>query len=297
MPDPTLAQRIKAKHPGAYDDLSDSELEHKVKLKYPSVYDDLPTSELPPENYVTGVFKKATGIGPAGPFDRPAVPAASNEFFARFPDALSLVTALLSGSNAPQQPPLVSGAMPGPPPLKGLLGLARPLSELAESATAEADVPLRFQRFDAPGKTPSVTKPHGLYVTPEGVTSPHADIGDKTAWIRPRDANVLNVTGSTPLPIRQGAIDSGTGVHALKAIVGETEFQKLATAPIDELDRRLASLGVTTKYFDRQERLEALGAMAARHAGYDGIYMHDPSAPDFTEYVGLTARGLTRANK
>lgn len=43
MPD-TLAQRVRAVHPGVYDDLSDSQLEAKVKAKYPGVYDDVPTT-------------------------------------------------------------------------------------------------------------------------------------------------------------------------------------------------------------------------------------------------------------
>lgn len=44
MPGQTLAQRVRAKYPGVYDDLSDSDLESKVKAKYPGVYDDLPTT-------------------------------------------------------------------------------------------------------------------------------------------------------------------------------------------------------------------------------------------------------------
>lgn len=43
MPD-TLAQKIKAKYPGTYDDIPDAELETKVKAKYPGVYDDIPTT-------------------------------------------------------------------------------------------------------------------------------------------------------------------------------------------------------------------------------------------------------------
>ena len=41
MPD-TLAQKIRAKYPGVYDDLSDTDLEAKVTAKYPGVYDDIP---------------------------------------------------------------------------------------------------------------------------------------------------------------------------------------------------------------------------------------------------------------
>jgi hypothetical protein len=45
----TLAQKIRAKYPGAYNDLSDTELEAKVKAKYPGAYDDLPTTSTQPE--------------------------------------------------------------------------------------------------------------------------------------------------------------------------------------------------------------------------------------------------------
>ncbi len=45
MPDQTLAQRIKTKYPGEYDDIPDAELETKVKAKYPGEYDDLPMTQ------------------------------------------------------------------------------------------------------------------------------------------------------------------------------------------------------------------------------------------------------------
>ncbi len=41
MPD-TLATLVRAKHPGAYDDMSDTALEAAVIAKFPGVYDDLP---------------------------------------------------------------------------------------------------------------------------------------------------------------------------------------------------------------------------------------------------------------
>lgn len=43
MPD-TLAQRIRAKYPGAYDDLDDQKLEASVRSKFPGVYDDIPST-------------------------------------------------------------------------------------------------------------------------------------------------------------------------------------------------------------------------------------------------------------
>lgn len=43
MPE-TLAQRVRAKYPGAYDDLSDQQLEASVTAKFPGVYDDMARS-------------------------------------------------------------------------------------------------------------------------------------------------------------------------------------------------------------------------------------------------------------
>lgn len=44
VPQQTLAQLVRAKHPGVYDDLSDEQLDGKVRAKYPGVYDDIPLS-------------------------------------------------------------------------------------------------------------------------------------------------------------------------------------------------------------------------------------------------------------
>ena len=43
MPD-TLAQKVRAKFPGVYNDLDDATLDAKVRAKYPGVYDDLPST-------------------------------------------------------------------------------------------------------------------------------------------------------------------------------------------------------------------------------------------------------------
>jgi hypothetical protein len=43
-PPQTLAQMVRAKYVGAYDDLTDQELEAKVRAKHPGAYDDLPSS-------------------------------------------------------------------------------------------------------------------------------------------------------------------------------------------------------------------------------------------------------------
>jgi hypothetical protein len=41
----TLAQRVRAKYPGIYDDLNDADLEAKVLAKHPGTYDDLPRTK------------------------------------------------------------------------------------------------------------------------------------------------------------------------------------------------------------------------------------------------------------
>lgn len=43
--DLTLAQRVRAKYPGAYAGLSDADLEAKVRAKYPGVYDNVRSTE------------------------------------------------------------------------------------------------------------------------------------------------------------------------------------------------------------------------------------------------------------
>ncbi len=45
----TLAQMVRAKYPGAYDDLTDQQLESQVRAKFPGTYDDLPTTQVKTE--------------------------------------------------------------------------------------------------------------------------------------------------------------------------------------------------------------------------------------------------------
>lgn len=45
MPEQTLAQRIRTKYPGTYDDIDDAELEQRVIAKYPGTYDDIPRTK------------------------------------------------------------------------------------------------------------------------------------------------------------------------------------------------------------------------------------------------------------
>lgn len=69
MPE-TLAQLVRKKYPGAYDDLSDSDLEAKVDRKFPGAYSDIPRSK--PE----GMHAAAAGaetIGEAPWYAKPMI--------------------------------------------------------------------------------------------------------------------------------------------------------------------------------------------------------------------------------
>lgn len=64
MPE-TLAQKWRAKYPGAYDDLSDADLEAKIDTKYPGAYDDLPRSGKAPSGPLRAEAGVAGGSGGA----------------------------------------------------------------------------------------------------------------------------------------------------------------------------------------------------------------------------------------
>jgi len=188
----------------------------------------------------------------------------------------------MAGGTVPQV--LKGGAVSSPP---------------ASRPTTPTDrLPYTFQRYDEIGDVATVDKPHGLFTTPANVASPHSDIGpNKTMWMRSPNAKVLDLTDSPPTPIRRGAIDSGTGIHALRRLVGEQEFARLRNLSDSELDALLVERGGQYKhpYFDTQDKLEALGGIAAKQAGYDAVYRAEPADPRFTEYVGMTSKGLSPA--
>ena len=70
----TLAQKVRAKYPGVYDDLDDRALEAKVTAKYPGVYDDVPKTQAQPpvqpppteslgQQILSGAGEVAKGVG------------------------------------------------------------------------------------------------------------------------------------------------------------------------------------------------------------------------------------------
>lgn len=64
MDEKTLAQRVKEKYPGVYDDMSDADLETKVLAAHPGVYDDLPrTTARPASTMKAGISPEAIAPG------------------------------------------------------------------------------------------------------------------------------------------------------------------------------------------------------------------------------------------
>jgi hypothetical protein len=62
----TLAQRIRSKYPGAYDDMDDQSLEAAILKKYPGTYDDLPRSQAATAPAPTGATIGADNRGMLG---------------------------------------------------------------------------------------------------------------------------------------------------------------------------------------------------------------------------------------
>lgn len=78
MPDVReLGRRVKAKYPGAYNDLDDGDLGRRVKAKYPGAYDDF--TDTPAAQPTQGVFESfQTGV--AGPLLRNVVNTAADVY-------------------------------------------------------------------------------------------------------------------------------------------------------------------------------------------------------------------------
>lgn len=72
----TLAQLVRKRFPGSYDDLSDQELEQRVAAKFPGVYDDIPrTSEsgkaMAPESRRQAEFMAGSKVA-SRPYEEPS---------------------------------------------------------------------------------------------------------------------------------------------------------------------------------------------------------------------------------
>ncbi|MDH4186587.1 MAG: hypothetical protein OEV08_06300, partial [Nitrospira sp.] len=157
----------------------------------------------------------------------------------------------------------------------------------------------QYQRYEELGVAPGTPeKPHGLYVSPAEVTSPHAELGGERAiWELDPDANILHINEqaypSSDVVIRRDAISAGAGVHAAKVLLGDDTFQRLRAGSKDDaiaFAQEHYPGPDYSKYYDKQEVIEAIGAQEARKQGYDAIEMPDKNkawGTDFSETVLL----------
>ena len=157
--------------------------------------------------------------------------------------------------------------------------------------------PSQVQRIEEPGVEPgSPSKPHGLYTSPAGLPSPHADLGgDVTRYFVNPKARTLTVDMDQSPVIRRGAVGSSSGVVALKQLSGDGEWARLAAMSKSELIAELSRKEPRvdwSSYFDKQELLEAYGARVAREHGYDSIWGYDKADPSFSEFVALNDKAF-----
>jgi hypothetical protein len=162
-----------------------------------------------------------------------------------------------------------------------------------------------YQRIEEPGRgRPDVSRPQGIFTTPASATSPHADLGgEQFYWRRAPDLNVLSVSAAEDEAYRalRGSTWAGSGVVALKDMLGPQEFARVTRMSRQELLERIeqefpgAMDPARGASRDRQDIIEAWAGLEARKRGYDAIEMIDPTDPAETEFVALTERALVPA--
>lgn len=155
-----------------------------------------------------------------------------------------------------------------------------------------------FQRYeDGADPVGSPNKPHGLYVSPEGIDSPHKELGGtRSTWKLDEDAKVLSVHDyGKETSLRKGADGADAGVNAARMLLEKETFDLLkAGSKADAIAYANENYPGPdyTKYYDKQEVIAAIGAQEARKQGYDALYAPDDPAMakfrgDFTEVVLL----------
>ncbi|KKM88760.1 hypothetical protein LCGC14_1255520, partial [marine sediment metagenome] len=156
------------------------------------------------------------------------------------------------------------------------------------------EVPTRVQRIEEVGAAKgTVAKPHGLYTSPADLTSPHAGLGGRRSVMQTNpNAKVLTVDSSELIATNRGSrVGQPAGIAALRNLIGDEQTFALLKLPKAEAIARVRTEFPQTewsRYFDTQEVVEAYAGLKARKADYDAIWAVDQSAPEFSEYVGLT---------
>ena len=139
MPE-TLAQKIKAKYPGQYDDLSDQELEAKVTAKYPGAYDDIPRTPAS-----GGAMNFATVNGQRVPVDDGPI-----DFAAGVVHSLNPIPAINAVAQGLPIPKALGGGgvLEGPQNLlKGLLDAQNHVKAGADDAWAKGDYKTAVRKY------------------------------------------------------------------------------------------------------------------------------------------------------
>ncbi len=183
----------------------------------------------------------------------------------------------------------------------GTVGERQPAQTLPPQKPPEAP-PLRFKRIEEKGDAVgNPSKPHGLYVTPESERSIHEDLGgDRSTWTLPADAKVLTIKPypASEVALRKDAIGAGTGVHAAKKLLGDAVFERLkngSTADARKYAEEHYPGPDYSRYHDKQEIIEAIGAQEARRQGFDAIHLANENGKGVEETVLLSNRAVREA--
>jgi len=161
--------------------------------------------------------------------------------------------------------------------------------------------PSVVQRIEEPGVAPgTVDKPQGLYTSPAGAVSPHADLGGHPTLLRTNpNANVLEVEAGTIASNRGRFVGEPAGIAALRQLEGDDVVaQLLSMSKEDALTRARQDFPRVDwdrygKSADTHDIVDAYGSLRARQQGYDAIWSVDKADHAFDEYVGLTDRAFS----
>jgi hypothetical protein len=272
----TLAQMVRAKYPGAYDDMSDADLESKVDAKYPGAYADIPHTQAagaPPS------MLQRAGSAVAG--------AAST--------VGNAVMGAVKGAGQTAQNVMASGAV------DGLLGPGA-------SMLARQNAPYAAAALMPEGKAQQVghtAEQVGEYILPAAVTgglsagSGLARLAGRTAIEGGATAAVAQAQGSTPRDVGISALTGAAGPLVSKAAeagapllrkMAETQYGRAlnaTTKPLKAESKRIVPELLNRGVTGNLEKLAETGAANASKAG---------KALD-AAYSGATRAGVTTQTK
>lgn len=263
--DQTLAQRVRAKYPGAYDDMDDVQLESAVLAKFPGVYDDIPkTTAGAAPSATTGMPTQSTGAEAA------PTSAGSGDWAA----AMQRRAAGLVGDVA-------LGAV------KGAAGTAIGLGELAHK------VPGVSRAVDAlygqPGLSARAFPAAREAVAPTNTAQQVGRFAEQTAEMMVPAAKVASVTKGAGL-VAQMAAQGATGAAVTGAQTGGDHEDMLASALLMGATPAVAKAASTIGRGLTERLPERLYTQIFKHA-------HDDVAQAFRAEAGGAAPNPTLAKE